>query len=394
MEAAGVATTDGPISADELKQRAFAPLKFIVEGLIPTGLTILAGAPKARKSWLALDIALSVARGVACLDERKNRCAKGAVLYLALEDSQRRLQDRIEQMLGAGPAWPANLFFETEWPRMDADTVPRLRQWIEGTPEARLIIIDVFQKIRAGNGPQAGYARDYDDLTALQKLARERDIGILLIHHLRKSSGDPFERMTGSAGFQGASDTLIVLDKGRGGTRLLARGRDIEEVESELAFDNLAKRWRLAQPRPATSAHPERDRIKVLLAESPSPLSAKEVEDATGQGADAVRQLLKSMVDNGEIVRVARGRYSPRTETSAWRGAGDHSNHNDHNAHEERLATERYCAEREEFERQAMNAPEPEDTSAAAETMRFLHDAFEQTLSRMSAVRRSGGAAS
>lgn len=277
---------------------------------------------------------------------------------------------------------------------MDADTVPRLRQWIEGTPEARLIIIDVFQKIRAGHGPQAGYARDYDDLTALQKLARERDIGILLIHHLRKSGGDPFERMTGSAGFQGASDTLIVLDKGRGGTRLLARGRDIDEVESELAFDNLAKRWRLAQPSPATSAHPERDRIKVLLAESPSPLSAKEVEDATGQGADAVRQLLKSMVDNGEIVRVARGRYSLRTETSAWRGAGDHSNHNDHNAHEERLATERDCAEREEFERQAMNAPEPEDTSAAAETMRFLHDAFEQTLSRMSAVHRSGGAAS
>ena len=232
---------------------------------------------------------------------------------------------------------------------------------------------------------------------ALQKLARERDIGILLIHHLRKSGGDPFERMTGSAGFQGASDTLIVLDKGRGGTRLLARGRDIEEVESELAFDNLAKRWRLAQPRPATSAHPERDRIKVLLAESSSPLSAKEVEDATGQGADAVRQLLKSMVDKGEIVRVARGRYSPCTETSACPGAGDHNNHNNHNGHndhEKRLATEREIAEREEFERQAMNAPDPEVTSNAAETMRFLHDAFEQTLSRMSAVRRSGGAAS
>ena len=99
-------------------------------------------------------------------------------------------------------------------------------------------------------------------------------------------------------------------------------------------------------------------------------------------------------VDKGEIVRVARGRYSPCTETSACPGAGDHNNHNGHNDHEKRLATEREIAEREEFERQAMNAPDPEVTSNAAETMRFLHDAFEQTLSRMSAVRRSGGAAS
>lgn len=329
---------DGPVSADVLKHRQFAPLKFIVEGLIPTGLAVLAGAPKARKSWLALDIALSVARGVACLDERKNACPKGAVLYLALEDSQRRLKDRVGQILGDGPGWPANLFFETEWPRMDANALPRLRQWIEGTPEARLIIIDVFQKIRSGNGAQTGYAKDYDDLTALQKLAREKDVGILLIHHLRKSGGDPFERMTGSTGFQGASDTLIVLDKGRGGTRLLARGRDTEETEQEVIFDNLAKRWRLAQPRAAVSAHPERDRIVTLLAGSPKPLSPRDIEEATGQGGDAVRQLLKTMVDAGEIARVARGRYASCAGAAMWPVSGDHSNHNDHDAYKEYLA--------------------------------------------------------
>ena len=149
---------EGPVSADALKSRQFGPLQFIVEGLIPVGLTILAGAPKARKSWLALDIALSVARGVACLDARKHPCPKGAVLYLALEDSERRLQDRIAQMLGQGSVWPNNLFFETSWPRLDADGLPRLRDWIEATPEARLIVIDVFQKFRSATGAQAGYS--------------------------------------------------------------------------------------------------------------------------------------------------------------------------------------------------------------------------------------------
>lgn len=351
-----VGPAEGPISADELKERAFAPLKFVIEGLIPTGLTVLAGAPKVRKSWLALDIALSVARGVACLDERKNFCPKGAVLYLALEDSQRRIKDRVAQMLGDSTEWPANLFFETEWPRMDADGLPRIRQWIEGTPEARLVIIDVFQKVRSRAGGQGGYTKDYDDITELQRIASEKEVGILLIHHLRKSGGDPFERITGSSGFQGASDTLIVLDKGRGGTRLLARGRDIEEVAQEMTFDDLAKRWRLAQPRPVVRTHPERDRVAELLAASQAPLSARDIEKATGQTYDAVRQLLKTMVDAGEIAKVARGRFVG--QTSPWPATGDNSNHNDHNAHEEHIACQRYLAERERQEAWAAEAPD------------------------------------
>lgn len=376
---------DGPVSADVLKGRQFAPLKFIVDGLIPTGLTILAGAPKARKSWLALDIALSVARGVPCLDERKHNCPRGTVLYLALEDSERRLKDRIGQMLGQAPIWPENLFFETGWPRMDADALPRLRQWVEETPEARLIIIDVFQKIRSGNGAQAGYAKDYDDLTALQTFARDKDIGILLIHHLRKSGGEPFERMTGSTGLQGVSDTLIVLDKGRGGTRLLARGRDTEETEQEVTFDNLAKRWRLAPPRAAVSAHPERDRIAALLAGSPKPLSPRDIEEATGQAADAVRQLLKTMVDAGEIVRVARGWYIGRTEAPpAWPTAGDHSNHNDHDAYKE------YSARREDHEEMAASALDVAAPEGAAADLKLAHEAFEETISLFSAARLRG----
>lgn len=372
---------DGPVSADVLKQRQFAPLTFIVDGLIPTGLTILAGAPKARKSWLALDVALSVARGVACLDERKNLCPRGAVLYLALEDSERRLKDRIGQMLGDGPAWPTNLFFETSWPRMDADGVPRLRGWVEATRGARLIVIDVFQKFRPATGAQGGYSKDYADLTALQDLAREKDIGIVLVHHLRKSGGgDPFERMTGSTGILGAPDTLLVLDKGRGGTRLLAEGKDIEPAALEISFDDQAKRWRIAKPGSAVSSHPDRDRIVAVLKASPQPLAPREIAEMTGQSSDAVRQLLKTMSDAGEIEKIGRGRYVARRAPAEWPSSGDHSNHNDHNDHE---AHREYLALRDHHEAMAANAPDVDASEEAAANLKIVHDALDETVSRL-----------
>lgn len=312
----------GPFSAHELKGRDFAPLQFVVDGLIPLGLTVLAGAPKVGKSWLSLDIALSVARGNAVLDENAHRCAKGAVLYLALEDNDRRLRGRLEQLLGTGPAWPRNLFFETGPLGMDSDGLERLERWIASTEGARLIVIDVFQKFRP-IGSQAGYQQDYRDLTKLHDLARERQIGIILVHHLRKSGGgDPFERITGSAGFLGVPDTNIVLDKGRGGTRLLAQGRDIEEISREIVFDPLARVWRLARPR-AVVRHPERDRIRAILQASPSPMGAIAIAAQTGQTANAVSKMLGEMFGDGEVVKAGWGLYADPTPLDAVNDGGD-----------------------------------------------------------------------
>lgn len=376
---------EGPISAYALKSRQFGPLQFIVEGLIPVGLTILAGAPKARKSWLALDIALSVARGGACLDERKNLCPRGAVLYLALEDSERRLKDRIAQMLGQEPVWPSNLFFETSWPRLDADGLPRLREWIEATPEARLIVIDVFQKFRSATGSQTGYSKDYADLTDLLNLAREKEVGIVLVHHLRKSGGDPFDRMTGSTGILGVPDTLVVLDKQRGGTRLLVQGRDIGELALEIVFDAAAKRWRVARQPASISTHPERDRIVALMETASQPLSSKDIETATGQSADAVRQLLKRMVDSGEIEKVARGRYVARESTPQECTSADHDGHNDHIDHEACAAE---LARREEFETWSVNASDGDGADSAG-TIDLLNSALDDWLARVKATKQA-----
>ena len=102
-------------SAAELCQKQFEPVRYIVPGYIAEGCTLLAGRPKLGKSWLMLEIALAVAQGDTCLGGIL--CEQGNVLYLALEDNERRLKDRIGKVLGQANGWPKELQYVTEWPR-------------------------------------------------------------------------------------------------------------------------------------------------------------------------------------------------------------------------------------------------------------------------------------
>src|SRR5262245_10961863 len=88
---------DGLFSAAQLQSMRFPPISWVVRPYIAEGVTILAGKPKLGKSWLALDWAIAVARGGFAMGEIE--CAVGDVLYLALEDNQRRLQGRIKKLI-------------------------------------------------------------------------------------------------------------------------------------------------------------------------------------------------------------------------------------------------------------------------------------------------------
>ena len=91
-------------TADRLMAEEFAPPRWAVPGLIPEGLSLLAGAPKAGKSWLALNLALGIAAGAPVLGEVA--VDPGEVLYLALEDTPRRLQSRMGKILGGNRPLP------------------------------------------------------------------------------------------------------------------------------------------------------------------------------------------------------------------------------------------------------------------------------------------------
>ena len=88
-----------------LDAQQFPPLKYTVPGLMPAGLGIIAAPPKAGKSLLILDWLLAVASGGQALGALPVGPARD-VLYLALEDGDRRLQARCRHLLARGEAIP------------------------------------------------------------------------------------------------------------------------------------------------------------------------------------------------------------------------------------------------------------------------------------------------
>ena len=83
------------VNCEQLMTTPLNPIEFCVEGLISTGLFILAGAPKVGKSWLALDIVLSIAKGEKVLSRETKQ---GTALDLCLEDGYTRIKNRLFEL--------------------------------------------------------------------------------------------------------------------------------------------------------------------------------------------------------------------------------------------------------------------------------------------------------
>ncbi len=305
------------MNAADLMAAEFPDIKWIVPGYLTEGLTLLAGAPKIGKSWMALGLALAVAAGEKAFGEIQ--CEPGPVLYLALEDNLRRLQSRLRYM--GVTIGPAGLHFETSWPSVDDGCVSRMEQWLDEHDDAHLIVVDVFAKIKSakgGNRPQ--YDVDYKDVTALQRLALDRGIAIVLVHHTRKADadGDPFDLVSGTRGLTGSADSTFVLTRasGQGGAALYGRGRDIEEVEKAVTFDPQTCRWTIAGPVVELQASPERQEILEVLRRATEPMQLADIAEAVQKSAKTVSNMLGKMVESGSVRKAATGQYELATPTA------------------------------------------------------------------------------
>lgn len=322
------------ITARDLCDMEFDPIKYIVPGYIAEGLTLFAGKPKLGKSWFCMEIGLAVADGGVCLGDV--RCEQGDVLYLALEDNRRRLQSRIRKlwMLEAmvhAPV-PKALHLATEWPRANEGGIKAIREWIDAHPRARLVIVDVLAmfKATAKGKDQTLYEADYLAIKELQSLAMETGVAIVVVHHTRKSGAeaDPFEKVSGTLGLSGAADTTIILDRDHDGCTLYGRGRDIEEIETAVQFDKNTCKWRALGAAGEVRRTDERSVILDALKDADEEMTPSDIADATRMTNQNVRQLLVSMVKAGEVIKVKRGRYvHPERSDLLKAPTPDHNDH-------------------------------------------------------------------
>ena len=249
------------LDGETLMSTVLPPIRFVVDKLLPQGLHILAGAPKVGKSWLALWLCLCVAKGEPVWNFPTLR---GGVLYLCLEDSYSRIQNRLLDITDNAPA---DLYFATVSEKLHSGLEEQIEGFLGAHPDTALVVIDTLQRIRAVGNEANPYASDYRDLGVLKELADRNRIAILLIHHLRKEKAeDVFNRISGTTAISGAVDssfTLVEEKRGSGRARLTCVGRDIEYQELALEFDQDAHVWKLVSS--GESTEEEQDKILASL---------------------------------------------------------------------------------------------------------------------------------
>ncbi|MFF9767473.1 AAA family ATPase [Streptomyces sp. NPDC014636] len=304
-------------TADQLMAAHFPEPKWAVPGILAEGVSVLAGPPKVGKSWLSLGLGLSVAAGGQAFDSVPVQ--GGPVLYLALEDTPRRLQTRMGKLLGGQPA-PAGLTLVTECPPFPQGGTEAIAQWLDRNPDARMVVIDVFAKMR-GQSPAgvSAYDADYVAVGYAKRLADHYGVAVVLVHHVRKAGSDDFlTEVSGTNGIAGAADATLVLKRARGQADgiLHVTGRDVDEAEYALSFQPASGAWHLLDG-PVTDHTVSDTRATILRYVRAHPgAKPKDMASELPQvDIDTIRRTCNRMADAGQLSKDASGRYYPDTET-------------------------------------------------------------------------------
>ncbi|MFQ3666341.1 MAG: AAA family ATPase [Sphingomonadaceae bacterium] len=300
------------VTAPALAQEEHAPLRWILPGLLPEGLCLFAGREKGGKSFMALQIALAVATGGRALDTVEID-EPGSVLMLALEDSRRRLKERLEK-LAAGRALPETLELGTVAPEIGDELLEGFAAWRKTRTNPRLIVIDVLRAVKPPSGSRSGYDEDARTLAPLLNWVRERPgVGIMVLHHTNKATwADPFDGISGTRGLSGVPDSLWVLVQGEtldAPWKLQGRGRDLEPFAKEL--QRLPDGgWRIAGDATATAKTSERTDILRLLKDKGQPMGTGEIAEALGKANSTISEQLRRMAKAGEVVGSGYGMWA------------------------------------------------------------------------------------
>ncbi|WP_456029633.1 AAA family ATPase [Ruminococcus sp.] len=200
-------------SCEEIMTTVYKPIEFVIDGLLAQGLYILAGAPKVGKSWLALDMCLSIAKGEKILGLKTSQ---GTALYLCLEDSYARIQNRLYELTDEPTEM---LYFSVMSDPIGGGLEEQIEGFVSEHRDLKIVFIDTLQMVRGST--DSSYGSDYKDI-------------------------DPFNMISGSTGISGCVDGSLVLIENKRGSRnakLYCVGRDIENAEINLQFDSDLKKW-------------------------------------------------------------------------------------------------------------------------------------------------------
>ena len=251
------------ITAAELMDMQFLPRSTVVDGMLPAGCYILAGAPKVGKSFLMAQLCWCVATGTPFLGQPTHR---SQVLYLSLEDTGERVQGRLIRMFGVEhQVGRLHLQFGTDL--RGRDLLAMLEGFFMDHPSVRLVVIDTFQRVREGGGAQYSYQSDYEEIRPFKEFTDIHDVALILVHHTRKNteSENSFDRISGTNGLLGAADGAFLLYREKGRVILDQTGKDLPGQRIILDFDSQRCLWTVVSREAEIAEPPEPlERLRLL----------------------------------------------------------------------------------------------------------------------------------
>ena len=245
------------VSMPELYEMVYPGKPPIIDHFLYPGTYLFVGAPKVGKSFMMAQIAYHVSSGTPIWNYSVR---KGTVLYLALEDDYRRLQERLYRMFGTETT--PDLFFSVASKSLNEGLLDQLDTFLNEHPETSVVIIDTLQKVREAEGDTYSYARDYDIIAGLKAFADRTGICLILVHHTRKQkSDDNFDRISGTNGLLGAADGAFIMYKNKrsdGDATIEVSGRDQPDKKFMLTRNKETLCWELSgEKSPDYSEPPE-----------------------------------------------------------------------------------------------------------------------------------------
>ncbi len=302
-----------PEYGDDLLADTIPPPRPIVEGLLHEGMLLFGGKSKRGKSWLMLDLALAVATGNPVWQHFPTREPQ-PVLYLALEDGRGRIQRRL-RAIQPGIQTTGKLQLLYDFPLLNDGGIERLRHYIE-TWHYRLVVLDVLARVEpaAKGHSDKTYHEIYRMFAPLQDLHRRHPFCLAMLTHLRKAEAeDIFDTLHGSVAYQGAQDTLWVLERPPRDAVGVLHLREKDSDDQALHVSFVDGHWEFLGHDTEVKLSQGRQAILELFEEKERPLSIDEILKGLSRPRSryqTVRKTLHRMVQDEQLVRLDRGRYA------------------------------------------------------------------------------------
>ena len=282
------------MSSKELQDMYIPPLEWLVDDYLPlSGVVGLIGSPKSRKSFMALDLCLALAKGTKFLGKNTH---KHDTLYFDLESGLRRPKERQEMILARQEA-PDNFYIITsdqDVKQIDNGFIEQLTDILEKNRNIQFIVIDTLGILRGAK--KLDYTIDVDDVKKLKDVCTKFNVCIMVVHHFNKArgsdkNGDIFDKISGTNGIFETLDTAWLVDIERGSTiaQFHITGRDIQEYNVVIDFNEQTMKWEYR----GTWAEMEEARAQNTYENDPVTLTIKHILEKHPEGWTGTPQDIK-----------------------------------------------------------------------------------------------------